>query len=219
MRLRPVARDGTIVLMSPDRPEQLRVIRDEVLALTSSPLYAQRMETNAHPVIGEGSHWARVVFVGEAPGKNEAVSGRPFVGRAGKVLDELLASADIQRSDIYITNIVKDRPPFNRDPLPEEIVAYGPFLDRQISIIQPDILVPLGRYAMGYIMSAYGLQDQLRPISAMHGRVLDATAPHGPIKIIPLYHPAVSIYNASTKPILTEDIQVLRQFDCTPRVP
>lgn len=205
--------------MEPDRTEKLRAIRDEVIALIASPLYEERIRTKAHPVIGEGSHWARMMFIGEAPGKNEALSGRPFVGAAGKILNELLVAAGIARESVYITNIVKDRPPFNRDPLPEEISVYGPFLDRQIALIQPDILVPLGRYAMGYIMNAYGLQDQVRPISALHGRIFDAHASHGPIRIIPLYHPAVCVYNPSTKSVLLEDIRALAQFDSTPRTP
>ncbi len=205
--------------MAIDRTEQLREIRDEVLALTQSPLYEQRIATNAHPVLGEGSHWARVVLIGEAPGRHEAASGRPFIGAAGKVLNELLASIDIARDDIYITNIVKDRPPFNRDPLPEEITIYGPFLDRQLAILQPSIVVPLGRYAMGYVMNLYGLQDQLMPISAMHGRVFDATASYGPITIVPLYHPAVAVYNPPIKHVLLEDIQVLKKFDCGPQKP
>lgn len=203
--------------MTQDRTEQLREIRDEVFALSSSPLYEERIRTGAHPVLGEGSHWARVMFIGEAPGRNEAKSGRPFIGAAGKVLNELLEAAGIRREDVYITNIVKDRPPYNRDPLPEEIAAYGPFLDRQIAIVQPAILVPLGRYAMGYILNAYGLQDQLRPISAMHGRIFEAVAPYGPLTIIPLYHPAVSVYNPSTKGVLLEDMKVLGKFDCTSR--
>ena len=202
--------------MTSDRTEQLRAIRDEVLALIESPLYAVRTETKAHPVIGEGSHGARMMFIGEAPGRNEAASGRPFVGAAGKILDSLLEAAGIRRQDVYITNIVKDRPPFNRDPLPDEIAVYGPFLDRQIAIIQPSVLVTLGRYAMGYVLERFGLAGQLRPISAMHGRVLDATASYGPIHIVPLYHPAVAVYNASTKEVLAADMQVLRQFDATP---
>lgn len=204
-------------VMSDDRTERLRAIRDEVIALTSSPLYQERVKNKVHPVIGEGSHWARVMFVGEAPGRTEAATGRPFVGAAGKILDELLASAGIRREDVYITNIVKDRPPFNRDPEPDEIAAYGPFLDRQIDIIRPDIIVTLGRYAMGYILEKFGLASRLEPISKMHGRVLDASAAYGPIRIIPLYHPAVAVYNNSTKTVLTQDMQVLRQYDCTPR--
>ena len=205
--------------MSPDRTELLRAIRDEVVALTSSPLYAERIRTRAHPVLGEGSHWARVVFIGEAPGKNEALSGRPFVGAAGKILDQLLESIAVDRSGVYITNIVKDRPPFNRDPLPEEIAVYAPFLDRQIAIVQPEVIVPLGRYAMGYIMNAFGLREQVRPISALHGRVFDAQASYGALRIIPLYHPAVAVYNIATKGVLFEDIAVLKGFDCTPQSP
>lgn len=202
--------------MKSNRTEQLRQIRDEVVALTHSPLSAERIKNGAHPVIGEGSHYARLMFIGEAPGRTEAATGRPFVGAAGKILDELLASADIKREDVYITNIVKDRPPFNRDPLPDEIAAYGPFLDRQIEIIQPAIIATLGRYAMGYIMQKFGLAAQLEPISKMHGRVLEARASYGPITIIPLYHPAVAVYNSTTKDTLKADFQVLRQFPTTP---
>jgi len=198
--------------MSSDRTEQLRSILNEVLALSSSPLYEERTKNGVFPVIGEGSHFARIMFVGEAPGRNEAKTGRPFVGAAGKILNELLASAGILREDVYITNIVKDRPPYNRDPLPEEIAAYGPFLDRQIEIIQPKVIVSLGRYAMGYVMERFGLQEHLKPISAMHGRVFAAQTTYGPVTIVPLYHPAVAIYNSSTKDTLKADFQVLRQF-------
>src|SRR3989344_5167989 len=134
-----------------DRTELMREIKEEVLALKESSLYADRVKNGVHPVIGEGSHYAKIMFVGEAPGKNEAATGRPFCGASGKILDELLESAGIKRSDVYITNIVKDRPPFNRDPLPDEIAAYGPFLDRQIEIIQPKAIATLGRYSMDYI--------------------------------------------------------------------
>jgi len=204
--------------MPDERTEQLRQIRDEVVGLTSSPLYAERTKNGVHPVIGEGSHHARLMFIGEAPGRNEAATGRPFVGAAGKILNELLESADIKREDVYITNIVKDRPPFNRDPLPEEIVAYGPFLDRQIRIIQPAIIATLGRYAMGYVMEKFGLADQLQPISKMHGKVFDAQASYGPIKIVPLYHPAVAVYNSTTKDTLKADFAVLKTFDTTPKI-
>jgi uracil-DNA glycosylase family 4 len=195
-----------------NRTEKLRAIRDEVLALTDSPLYAERTKNGVYPVIGEGSHTAQIMLIGEAPGRNEAATGRPFVGAAGKILNELLESADIKREDVYITNIVKDRPPFNRDPLPEEIVAYGPFLDRQIDIIQSSVIVTLGRYAMGYIMEKFGLGSVLEPISRAHGKVYDAQASYGPIKIVPLYHPAVAIYNSSTKDTLKADFQVLKKL-------
>ncbi len=105
------------------------------------------------------------MFVGEAPGKNEALTGKPFCGAAGKILDELLATVGINRADIYITNIVKDRPPENRDPSPAEIESYGPFLDRQIEIIRPKVIATLGRYSMVYIMNRLGLGSELVPIS------------------------------------------------------
>lgn len=202
--------------MTEDRTEQLRKIRDEVVALKESPLYAERIKNGVHPVIGEGSHYASLMFIGEAPGRNEAATGRPFAGAAGKILDELLASAGIKREDVYITNIVKDRPPFNRDPLPEEIAIYGPFLDRQIGIIQPKIIATLGRYAMGYIMEKFGLHDQLQPISKLHGKVLHAEASYGPITIVPLYHPAVAIYSRSSLPALKEDFAILKQLETAP---
>ena len=195
-----------------DRTELLKKIKEEVLNLKESPLYQERVKNGVFPVIGEGSHYAKIMFVGEAPGKNEAATGRPFCGMSGKLLDELLSSAGIPRQDVYITNIVKDRPPFNRDPLPDEITAYGPFLDRQIEIIQPEVIATLGRFSMDYIMRKFGLEAQLKPISQMHGKAFEAEAGYGKLKIIPLYHPAVAIYNRTTKDVLLNDFQVLKQF-------
>lgn len=193
-----------------NRTELLKQIRDEVVNFKESPLYQERIKNNAFPVIGEGSHYAKIMFIGEAPGRNEAKTGRPFCGAAGKVLDELLVSAGIARKDVYITNIVKDRPPFNRDPLPEEIEAYAPFLDRQIEIIRPEIIASLGRFAMSYIMQKFNLENQLDSISRMHGKAFDARASYGKIKVIPLYHPAVAVYNSNAKTGLIEDIQFLK---------
>ncbi|MEK7114925.1 MAG: uracil-DNA glycosylase [Patescibacteria group bacterium] len=195
-----------------NRTDLLKQIRDEVLNLKKSPLYKYRTQNKFFPVIGEGSHYAEIMFIGEAPGRNEAQTGRPFCGAAGKILDELLFSAGISRSDVYITNIVKDRPPMNRDPLPEEIKIYGPFLDRQINIIQPKTIVTLGRYAMGYIMIKFGLEDQLKTIGAMHGKTFTAKADYGKIKIVPLYHPAVAVYNIHSKDALKKDFQILQNF-------
>lgn len=195
-----------------DRTEQLRKIKDEVLALKTSPLYKERVENKVFPVIGEGSHYAKIMFVGEAPGKTEAATGRPFVGAAGKFLDELLSSVGIKREDVYITNIVKDRPPFNRDPLPDEIEIYAPFLDRQINIIRPETIATLGRFSMDYIMRKFGLFDYLGSISQLHGKILEADASYGKIKIIPLYHPAVAIYNNNMKEVLKKDFEILKQL-------
>ncbi len=195
-----------------ERTQLLREIKEKVLKLEESPLYTERIKNGTFPVIGEGSHSAMIMFVGEAPGRNEAKTGHPFCGAAGKILDELLAHAGIKREDVYITNIVKDRPPSNRDPLPEEIQVYGPFLDQQIDIIQPKVIATLGRYSMIYIMNKFGLSDVLLPISAMHGKTFEAKASYGTITIVPLYHPAVAIYNSHTKDTLKEDFKVLSRF-------
>lgn len=195
-----------------DRTELLRKIKDEVVNLKNSPLYQERVSNGVFPVIGEGSHHAKIMFVGEAPGRNEAATGRPFCGMSGKLLDELLSSAGISREDVYITNIVKDRPPSNRDPLPEEIRVYGPFLDRQIEIIKPEVIATLGRFSMDYIMRKFGLEAQLKSIGQMHGRIFEAETGYGKVRIIPLYHPAVAIYNRDSKKILLEDFKVLKAF-------
>ena len=194
---------------------ELRKIKDEVVALTSSPLYVYRAENKYFPVIGEGNHHAEIMFVGEAPGENEAKTGRPFCGRAGKVLDELLNSIEIERKDVYITNIVKDRPPKNRDPLPEEIEIYAPFLDRQIEIIKPKVVATLGRFSMAYVMNRYGLEWEVAPISVLHGKIFDFIFPAkgGSAwggKLIPLYHPAAAIYNQHLLDTLKDDFQILK---------
>jgi DNA polymerase len=194
-----------------DRTELMRKIKEEVLSFKESPLYEERVRNKVFPVIGEGSHGAEIVFVGEAPGKNEAATGRPFCGASGRVLDELLASANIKREDVYITNIVKDRPPFNRDPQPQEIELYAPFLDRQLEIIKPKVIATLGRFSMSYIMKKFGLEAELKSISQLHGKVFETEASFGKIKIVPLYHPAVAVYNATTKDTLKEDFKMLKK--------
>ena len=187
---------------------ELKKIKDEVVALSISPLYAYRTENKYFPVIGEGSHEASVMFIGEAPGENEAKSGRPFCGRAGKVLDMLLASVGIERKDVYVTNIVKDRPPKNRDPFPEEIEIYAPFLDRQIDTIKPKVVATLGRFSMVYVMNRYGLEFELDSISKLHGKSFQTSH----FKLVPLYHPAAAIYNQHLMDTLKEDFKVLKNL-------
>lgn len=193
------------------KTEKMKEIKDEVLDLKESPLYAYRMANKYFPVIGEGSENAEIVFIGEAPGRNEAQTGRPFCGTAGKVLDKLLEHVGIKREDIYITNIVSDRPQENRDPTAEEIKIYGPFLDRQIEIIQPKIIATLGRYSMDYVMRKFGLESELQPIGKAHGRLFDAQASYGPIKIAVLYHPCVAVYNPTKIDELKKDFEILKK--------
>lgn len=198
--------------MSSDRTEQLRAIKDEIVHLTESPLYDYRTRNNYFPVIGQGNHDAEIMFIGEAPGKNEAETGRPFCGASGRVLDELLASIGIPREEVYVTNIVKDRPPNNRDPLKTEIDLYAPFLERQIDIIQPRVLATLGRFSMEFILRRFGAYRSGARISQLHGTVISVRVSYGTASVVPLYHPAAALYNASQRGTLEADFQVLTQF-------
>ncbi len=189
---------------------QMKKVRDEIFNLVESPLYAERVANGVFPVIGDGNHDAKIIFVGEAPGRNEAKTGRPFCGVSGKVLDELLKHVGINRDDIYITNIVKDRPTNNRDPKPEEIEIYAPFLDRQIDIIKPKAIVTLGRFSMDYIMRKMGLEAELQTISTLHGKKFYSK--ERKLFVVPLYHPAVAVYNRNMLPSLKKDFEVLKEI-------
>jgi len=195
-----------------EKREQMKQIRDELLIFKESPLFAYRTENHYFPVIGEGSHDTHILFVGEAPGENEAKQARPFCGRSGKLLDEMLVSIGLDREKVYITNLVKDRPQDNRDPTPEEIELYAPFLDRQIEIIKPEVVVMLGRLSMNYIFGKAGIKDLLLPISKMHGQLFDGEIGGRKVKLLPLYHPAVGLYNGGMKGTLFEDFKQLQQF-------
>lgn len=199
--------------LSPEEKyKALKMIRDEVVCLSHSPLYQYRIQNGFLPVIGEGSHDAHIMVIGEAPGKNEALTGRPFCGASGKFLDEMCTHIGLERKDVYVTNIVKDRPENNRDPSQEEIELYGPFLDRQLEIIKPKVIATLGRFAMVYCMEKLGLAGEIQPISALHGKVLQGALPYGTVSMVALYHPAVALYNGSMREVLKKDFESLKQF-------
>lgn len=196
----------------PKVTDSLKKISKEVIALKESPLYSFRVQNNYFPVIGEGDLKSHIMFVGEAPGETEAKTGKPFCGRSGKLLDELLASIKMNRTNVYITNLVNDRPQDNRDPSPEEIALYGPFLERQIQVIKPRVIACLGRLSMKYVFDTYGLADELKPISKIHGKEFKATAAYGTVTVIALYHPAFALYNGSMKPMLKKDFKTLKKY-------
>ena len=166
-------------------------------------------KTRKKPVFGEGSIDTDILFIGEAPGYNEDLQGRPFVGKAGKILDELLESIGLHRSDIYIANILKCRPPYNRNPLKTEIDACTEHLDKQIELIQPKIIVPLGNFACSYIFEKFGLKYD--KISNVHGKIFQINTIFGNVKIIPMYHPAVATYNPNTKSTLLADFKIIKK--------
>lgn len=178
-----------------NKQAELDHLKADILAKDICPeLAAQATQL----VMGDGNLDAQIVFIGEAPGKKEDESGQPFVGAAGKFLNEMLAQAGLERSDVYITNIVKYRPPNNRDPLPAEKKAFWPYLLRQLQIIQPKVVITLGRHSMEYF-----LPDM--KISQIHGQQKRIKFGDGQLVIIPLYHPAAALYNGSMRQTLIDD--------------
>ena len=152
--------------------------------------------TNAVP--GEGSRNAEIMFIGEGPGFNEDRDGRPFVGPAGKLLDEMLASIDLKREDVYITNVIKCRPPNNRDPLPGEIESCKPYLDKQIELIAPRIVVMLGRYSFVRFFPGESI-----------GKARGKPRKWNGMTAYPMYHPAAALHNPRLRPVIEDDFRNL----------
>ncbi|MBN2065711.1 MAG: uracil-DNA glycosylase [Candidatus Thermoplasmatota archaeon] len=186
-------------------------MQQEMEAITKSVMTCTRCElykTRTHAVAGEGTITSPLLFIGEAPGHHEDMQGKPFVGKAGNILDELLASIGLNRHDIYITNILKCRPPQNRNPLKSEISACSIYLEKQLECIQPKILVPLGNFATAYLFEKFGLH--FTRISDVCGKLYRVTTLSGTTTIAPLYHPAVVTYDSSKKAQLLKDMEALK---------
>ncbi len=172
----------------------LEQVAAEVSLCTKCILHYSRK----HAVPGEGPANAKIMFIGEGPGFHENEQGRPFVGAAGRFLDELLESIGMQRSEVFITNVVKCRPPGNRDPLPEELEACNDYLERQIQAINPKVIVTLGRYSMARFLPNAKISDVHGQAVRVRGRL-----------IVPMYHPAAALHQASLKPIVERDFALL----------
>ena len=172
----------------------LEQVAAEVSACTQCILHKSRVKA----VPGEGPERAEIMFIGEGPGFHENQQGRPFVGAAGQFLEELLASIGLKREQVFITNVVKCRPPGNRDPLPEEIEACKQYLDRQIALIQPKLIVTLGRFSMARAFPS-------EKISAIHGKPKKIDG----IVYIPMFHPAAALHQPSLKRTVEEDFKKL----------
>lgn len=184
-----------------DTKDQLARLMADILKKNVCPELAQ---SATQLVAGDGNPQADIVFIGEAPGKNEDLQGKPFVGAAGKFLDEMLAAAALKREDIYITNIVKYRPPGNRDPLPDEKKAFLPFLLKELQIIDPSIIVTLGRHSMEYFLPG-------KRITEIHGQPKRISFGDRKLVVVPLYHPAAALYNGSLHETLLEDFSTIPQ--------
>ena len=159
-------------------------------------------------VFGKGNPYADLVIIGEAPGRNEDLQGVPFVGAAGKQLDALLASIGLSLDDVYIANILKYRPPHNRDPSREEVVAHTPYLLEQLRIIKPGVIVTLGNYATRYVLSGFDPEAMkgVSSIGQVHGQIFKVASMGVEASVIPLYHPAATLYNNSLRAVLAEDV-------------
>lgn len=190
--------------MSPTAAERLEQVASEVVVCTKCELCRSR----THAVPGAGNAKAEVMFVGEGPGMNEDRQGLPFVGNAGKMLDDMLDSVDWNRDDVFVTNIVKCRPPGNRDPLADEIAACSEYLERQIDAIDPVMIVTLGRHSM----SRWFENER---ISRIHGKPRRV----GSRIIVPLYHPAAGLHQPSLRDVMMEDFRklplILEEFKAT----
>jgi uracil-DNA glycosylase len=174
-----------------DKQARLDQIKADIVHNNVCPTLAKGA---THMVFGEGSPAAEIVFIGEAPGKNEDLQGRPFIGAAGKFLDEMLSNIGLRREDVYITSILKYRPPNNRDPLPEEKVAFLPYLQAQLDVIQPKLVVTLGRHSTNCFLP--DLQ-----ISKVHGQ----PQRYQGLVVLPLFHPAAALYNGSMRQTIIDD--------------
>lgn len=177
--------------------ETIAQIAKEVSACIKCPLHEGRKKS----VPGEGPANAEIMFIGEGPGFHENEQGRPFVGAAGKFLDQLLAQAGVTRADVWIGNVVKCRPPGNRDPLPEELAACDTYLEAQIKAINPSIIVTLGRFSMGKFFSGV-------KISAIHGQMRKVDDRF----VIPMFHPAAALHQAALKPAILGDFAKLPEL-------
>lgn len=177
------------------KQEHLEKIKQDILQKHICPPLA---ESATQLVMGDGNPDADIVFIGEAPGKNEDEQGLPFVGRAGKFLNEMLSSINVKREDVYITNIVKYRPPNNRDPEDAEKKAFWPYLARQLDVIKPKIVVTLGRHSMEYFLP--GMK-----IGQIHGEPKRLPFAKGHLVVVPLFHPAAALYNGGLRQTLLDD--------------
>lgn len=165
-------------------------------------------------VVGKGNPEAKIIFIGEAPGKNEDLQGLPFVGAAGKNLDKLLDSVGLSLEDVYIANILKCRPPLNRDPLPDEIKAHTPWLLKQIKEMKPKAVCSLGNYATKFFLAGGNVDDMINQpgITQVHGQVREIEMDGLKFKLIPLFHPAAIIYNRTKlTPLWEADMEVVKR--------
>ena len=179
-------------------PSKLELLEQLEADILSQDICPDLAEQATQLVLGDGNPNADIVFIGEAPGKKEDEQGLPFVGASGRFLNEMLETAGMVRGDVYITNIVKYRPPNNRDPSTAEKVAFWPYLQRQLEIISPKVVITLGKHSMEQFLPSAKISEQ-------HGKPVDIKIGQLAVLLVPLYHPAAALYNGSMRSVLIED--------------
>jgi DNA polymerase len=189
----------TTIPLSRNAAEALAAVRADIGDCTRCKLHAQG---RTQIVFGVGNADAELMFVGEAPGADEDIQGFPFVGRAGQLLTKIIEAIDLKREDVYIANVIKCRPPGNRNPEPDEVATCEPFLFQQIDIIKPKVIVALGKFG------AQTLLRTLDPISRLRGRVYEFRG----AKLVPTFHPAYLLRNPSSKREVWEDMKLVRML-------
>lgn len=193
-----------------DKKEILEEIKKRIETELECPLKEQAKNI----VFGKGNPDAEILFIGEAPGAKEDEQGIPFVGAAGRELDKLLHSIGLSLEEVYIANILKYRPPNNRDPLPEEIARHTPYLLEQIKTIQPKVILTLGNFSTKFVLSGFSVDGmkKIPGVSALHGKVHDVRVDGMIFKVMPLYHPAAMLYKPPLRAVLEEDFQKVAEL-------
>ena len=189
------------------KAEQLEEIKQRI----ESELVCPLKDAATNMVFGKGNPDAQIVFIGEAPGEKEDVQGIPFVGRAGKELDKLLNKIGLTLDDVYICNILKYRPPKNRDPTVEEMKSHTPYLIEQLKIIQPKIIATLGNYSTKFVLGGFTPDNmrKVKGISVLHGQKQDVEFEGNNFAVVPIYHPAAMLYNPKLRATFEEDFLVM----------
>lgn len=190
----------------------LENLKKEIVSFKDSPLAEQRMKENLFCVVGDGEVTAEIMIVGEAPGRKESLTGKCFCGKAGEILNELISSINLKRENLYITNIVKDRPPKNRNPLQKEINSYFGFLKKEILIVQPKIIITMGRISSINLLTKLKEIEKPASLSLIKNNVFSPKLKYGKVKIIPMYHPASVIYDNKKKEELIYSFNRLKKI-------
>lgn len=192
------------------KEELLKEVEDKILSEMECPL--KSAATNL--VFGKGNPDAKILFIGEAPGANEDKVGKPFVGRAGQELDKLLGTIGLSLVDVYIANILKYRPPKNRDPKPDEIARHTPYLIEQIEIIQPEVILTLGNFSTKFVLSKFSVEEmnRIEGVGSLHGKSRLITVGEHTWTVVPMYHPAAMLYRPQLREVIERDFKKIEKL-------